>query len=232
MPLIISSHTSIWVCISVVFNTTQDGSVCLSVSYSAPHEMAGFVSLYQLYLHIRWQCLPLLVTLNIIQEGFASFFNFTIIKTPVSASACHIQHNTRRLCWPLLFSFSIILSSDVSKPGRVGRLRGLIFTCWGCCGKCLDLNQPTLSTPFLFRSRVCFRLYDPFNCISFHTLSRQLSAFSLCSSGLIFASLALSTIIPLYEGLLQPWYYPVWLTGLKTPTNPLSNLISVYTESW
>ena len=40
--LIISSHISILVCISVVFNATQDGSNCLSVSYSAPPEMAEF----------------------------------------------------------------------------------------------------------------------------------------------------------------------------------------------
>ena len=59
IPLIISSRTSIWVCISVVFNSTQDGSDCLSVSYSAPHEMAEFVSLYQPHLHIRCQYLPL-----------------------------------------------------------------------------------------------------------------------------------------------------------------------------
>ena len=57
IPLIISSHASIGVCLSVVFHTTQDSSVCPSVSYSAPHEMADnaseswysttvFVSLY------------------------------------------------------------------------------------------------------------------------------------------------------------------------------------------
>ena len=69
IPPTISSHTSIWVCISVVFNTTQDGSKCLSVSYSAPHEMAVSVSLYQPHLHIRWQFLPLSVILNTIQDG-------------------------------------------------------------------------------------------------------------------------------------------------------------------
>ena len=42
--------------------------------------------------------------MNVIQEGFASFLNFTTIQMPVSASACHIQHNTRRLCWPLLLA--------------------------------------------------------------------------------------------------------------------------------
>ena len=65
-----------------------------------------------------------------------------------------------------------------------------------------DINQPCLSTPFfwyiyfffLFRSHVYFCLYGPFNCISFHKFSWQLSIFSLCSSGLISALLVLSTI--------------------------------------
>ena len=39
-----------------------------------------------------------------------------------------------------------------------------------------------------------FCLYGPFNCISFHKFSRQLSAFSICSSGLISAVLVLSTL--------------------------------------
>ena len=26
-----------------------------------------------------------------------------------------------------------------------------------------------------------------------------------------------------YESLLQPWYYPLWLTGLKAPTNELNS---------
>ena len=30
-------------------------------------------------------------------------------------------------------------------------------------------------------------------------------------------------IISLYESLLQPWYNPLWLTGLKAPTNLLTN---------
>ena len=51
-----------------------------------------------------------------------------------------------------------------------------------------------LAHSFLFRSFVCFCLHGPFNCISFHELSRQLSVFSLCSSGLISALLALSAI--------------------------------------
>ena len=47
---------------------------------------------------------------------------------------------------------------------------------------------------FLFCSCVYFCLYGPFNCISFHKSSRQLSTFSLCSSGLLSALSVLSTI--------------------------------------
>ena len=46
----------------------------------------------------------------------------------------------------------------------------------------------------LFCSCVYFCFYGPFNCISFHKFSWQLSAFSFCSPGLISALLALSTI--------------------------------------
>ena len=55
--------------------------------------------------------------------------------------------------------------------------------------------KPTeLAHSVLFCSCVCFCLYGPFSCISFNKFSRQLSAFSLCSSGLMSASLVLSAI--------------------------------------
>ena len=47
---------------------------------------------------------------------------------------------------------------------------------------------------FLLCSCVYFCLCGPFNCISFHKFSQQLSAFSFCSSGLISALLVLSTL--------------------------------------
>ena len=92
---------------------------------------------------------------------------------------------------------------------------GLTFTWWGCCGLCLCLwhKQTELAHSFLFCS-----LYDPFNCIAFYEFSWQLCAFSLCSSGLISALLALSTMY-LFMSLLQPRYIPLWLTGLKASTN-------------
>ena len=57
-----------------------------------------------------------------------------------------------------------------------------------------DINQPSLPTSFYFVLVSVSVFYDLFNCVSFHKFSRQLSAFSLCSSGLISALLILSTI--------------------------------------
>ena len=54
-------------------------------------------------------------------------------------------------------------------------------------------NQPSLPTPFYFVLVSVSVFMTLLNCISFHKLSRQLSAFSLCSSGLISALLVLST---------------------------------------
>ena len=71
--------------------------------------------------------------------------------------------------------------------------RGLTLW-WGCYGLCLTHKPTELAHSFLFCSCVCFCLYGPFNCISFHKSSRQLSAFSLCSPSLISDLLVLSTI--------------------------------------
>ena len=56
-------------------------------------------------------------------------------------------------------------------------------------------HKPTeLAHSFLSCYCVSFCLYGPFNCISFHKFSGELSAFSLCSSGLISALFVISTI--------------------------------------
>ena len=68
------------------------------------------------------------------------------------------------------------------------------FMWWGCCGLCLWHKPAELSHSFVFCSCVCLCFYGPFNCISFHIFSQHLSAFLLCSSGLISALLVLSTI--------------------------------------
>ena len=79
----------------------------------------------------------------------------------------------------------------------------------------LSLSPPLM--PLLFCFLWLFLSLWPFQL--FHSInSPDNSAFSLCSSGLVSALLVLSTIC-LYESLSQPWYNPLWLTGLKAPTN-------------
>ena len=85
-------------------------------------------------------------------------------------------------------------------------------------------HKPTqLAHSFLFCSRVYFCLYGPLNCILFHKFSRQLSAFSLCFFRSHFCLVGPFNCMSLYQSLLQPWYNPLWLTGLKAPTNWLTS---------
>ena len=92
------------------------------------------------------------------------------------------------LSTPLLVSFVFILILDYSESPRadlhvVGMLRFMFLTWTNRAG------------PLLFILFFCLFLSSwPFNCISFHKFSRQLSAFSLYSSGLISALLVLSTM--------------------------------------
>ena len=113
----------------------------------------------------------------------------------------------------LCVRFEKIDQTGLKRPGR------LTFTWWGCCSLCFWHKPTELAHSFLFCSCVYFCLYVPFNCILLGKFSQQLSAFSLCSSRLMSALLVLSIIYLFYESLLQPWYNPLWLTGLKALTN-------------
>ena len=57
-------------------------------------------------------------------------------------------------------------------------LRGLTFTWWRCYSLCLWHKPTELAHSFWFCSCICFCLHGPFNCISFHKFSGQLSVFS------------------------------------------------------
>ena len=92
---------------------------------------------------------------------------------------------------------------------------GLTFTCWGCCGLCQRHKPTEIAHSFLFYSCIYFCLYGPFNCISFHKFSRQLPAFSLCSSSLHSASSALSTIYLCMKVSLSPDIILCGWLGLK-----------------
>ena len=93
---------------------------------------------------------------------------------------------------------------------------GLTFTYWECCGLCLDINQLSLPTPFCSALGIYSCHYGPFNCISFHKFSQQLSAFSLWSSGVISVLLVLSDIhlflqVSLILLLRDLLFFFVWL---------------------
>ena len=100
-----------------------------------------------------------------------------------------------------IVSFSTCLDSARAANRRP---HGLTSTWWGCCGLCLWHKPTELARTFLFSSCVCFCLYSPFSCVSAHKFSRQLSAFSLCSSGLISALLVLSTMFLFMTASLSP----------------------------
>ena len=78
-----------------------------------------------------------------------------------------------------------------------------------------DVNQQSLPTPFYSALSVYFCLCDPYSCASSHGLSWQLSTFSLSSSGLISASLVLSTIYLFMKVSLIPDITLCGWLGLK-----------------
>ena len=106
----------------------------------------------------------------------------------VGSSAVHVSSNLFVLyiyalrtwsCFPWILCRHVV---PAGSPSRGGDVRVYVW------------HKPTeLACSFLFCSCVYFCLYGPFNCISFRKFSWQLSAFSLCSSGLISALLVHST---------------------------------------
>ena len=74
-----------------------------------------------------------------------------------------------------------------------------LFTWWWCRGLCFWHKPTELAHSILFCSCVYFCLYGPFSCTSFPKFSLQLSAFSVCSYGLISALMVLSSIC------ISPW---------------------------
>ena len=91
--------------------------------------------------------------------------------------------------------FSLPARVPAGSPSRGGDVKVYV----------LDINQPSLPTPFTLFSCL-FLSYGPFTYISFHKFSRQLSVFSLCSPSLISASLVLSTIYIYLSKSLLKWF--------------------------
>ena len=85
-----------------------------------------------------------------------------------------VSSNSLRVYFACLGRWSYVNHLNVSLTGKAGR--------------CRTRSQGCSETTTLPCSCVYFCLYGAFNCISFHKFSRQLSIFSLCSSGLFYLS--------------------------------------------
>ena len=82
-----------------------------------------------------------------------------------------------------------------------------------------DIKQLSLPIPF-YSVLVSISVFMALSTVFHSITSPDNSPFS--HSVLPVSSLCLIgpfNYISLYESLLYPWYYPLWLTGLKTPVN-------------
>ena len=110
----------------------------------------------------------------------------------------------RRVLWKTLWAS--VTSSSASRGGDVAV-------------DVFNINQPSLPISLLtkFCSCVYFCPYSHFNCISFHN-SPDNSPLSLSVLPVLFLPYwSFQLYISLWKS--HPWYNPLWLTGLKAPTN-------------
>ena len=98
--------------------------------------------------------------------------------------------------------------------------RGLTFTWSGCYGFCARRKPTELAHsfyPLLVSVSVLIALSAVFHYIN----SPDNSPFSHSVLLILLCLTGPFNCISLYESLPQPWYNPLWLTGLKAPTNSL-----------
>ena len=89
--------------------------------------------------------------------------------------------------------------------------RALSFTWWECCGLCFWHKPIELAHFFLFSFCVYFCLYGLFLPTTLRCLTLFFRSYFCLTDPFNYISL--------YESLFQPWCNPLWLTGLKAPTN-------------
>ena len=89
------------------------------------------------------------------------------------------------------------------------------------------VNQPSLPTPFysvLVSVSVFMALSTIFHSMnSPDTVLKVMKIFLTQFFQSYFCLIGPFNYIPLYESLLQPWYKPLWLTGLRAPTSYLTS---------
>ena len=95
----------------------------------------------------------------------------TVVRVPVCIPVRPSRWGTATKC-PAFLNKRIHLLSDALRSVPAGSpSRG------GDVTVCVCHKPAELAHSFLFCSCVCFCLYGPFNCISFHQFSQQLSVF-------------------------------------------------------
>ena len=138
-------------------------------------------------------------------------FSLVATTTPLAQSECMLS-GIPAITFFFSFSFFVHESCQqlVCVPGRLchplfylcGSLLSGFFTWWGCCGLCFWRQPSELAHSFLFCSCVCFCLYGPFDCISFHKFSRTALRFLTVLPVLLLSFLVLSMVY-IYDSLLQ-----------------------------
>ena len=92
---------------------------------------------------------------------------------------------------------------------------GLTFTRWGCCNRACQL---------LFILFLClFLSLWPFQLYFIPYILPPTLRFLTLFFRSYFCLISPFNYISVYESIPQPWYNPLWLTGLKVPTNYLTH---------
>ena len=114
----------------------------------------------------------------------------------------------REIYNPTLFIISL-QPVPAGSPSRDGNVTVYVY----------DVSQPSLPAPFNSVLVSVSVLMTFSTVISLHKFSRQLSVFSSQFFRSYLCLIGPFNNMSLYERLLQPWYSPSWLTGLKTAIN-------------
>ena len=193
--------------------------MCLSSTFLAPIQL-GYKILLCICTHSCCWAFPLALTLVYLHHSCCWAFSYALTLVYLHPQLLLGSFPCFDSCVSapqlLLFSFPCFDSEARVPAGSPSRRGDVTVDVWH--------TPAELALSFLFCTCVNFCLYGPFNCISFHKFSRQLSVFSLCSFGLISALLVLSIINLFMKVSLSPDNIICGWLGLK---HQLSNHLAL-----
>ena len=137
-------------------------------------------------------------------------------------AVCHTIPMSLKLNWywsKLLHNLTLFMNLHQLLQPLISHPCGLTFTWWGCCGLSFWRKPTELAHSLLFRFFVPISVFMALSTV-FHSInSHDNSPFSHSILRSYLRLIGPFNYISLYESFLQPWYNPLWLTGLKTPIN-------------